>query len=150
MIFVLDFRPWMLTSVQMKGHVLHFSWLQGVLPDVLVAGCRSFDRTNMSRKLVSRLYAISGGRLKILATSIRTCRRLQFDRMILRTQVVEQWKRRLMIGLYSAAVLLLGCSVFCRGMGLTWSRAFLTVFCVSSLKKEVGHFLSFFFEVCIV
>ena len=49
----------------MKGHVLHFSWLQGVVPGVLVAGCRSFDRTDMSRILVSRLYAISGGRLKI-------------------------------------------------------------------------------------
>ena len=66
--FILDFGPLMLTLVQMKGHVLHFSWLQGVVPGVVVAGCRSFDRTNMSRILVSRLYAISGGRLKILAT----------------------------------------------------------------------------------
>ena len=46
----------MLTLMQMKGHVLHFSWLQGVVPDLLVAGCRSFDRTNMSRILVSRVY----------------------------------------------------------------------------------------------
>ena len=60
-----DFSPLMLMLVQMKGHVLHFSWLQGVVPGVLVAGCRSFDRTNMSRILVSRLYAISGGRLEI-------------------------------------------------------------------------------------
>ena len=81
----------MLTSVQMKGHVLHFSRLQGVVPGVPVAGCRSFDRTNMSRILVSRLYAISGGRLEILATSVRACRRLQFDRMILRTRIVEEW-----------------------------------------------------------
>ena len=63
--FILDFGPLMLTLVQMKGHVLHFSWSQGVVPGVLVAGCRSFERTNMSRILVSRLYAISGGRLKI-------------------------------------------------------------------------------------
>ena len=47
-----------------------------MVPGVLVAGCRSFDRTNMSRILVSRLYAISGGRLKILATSVRACRTL--------------------------------------------------------------------------
>ena len=81
----LDFGPLMLTLVQMKGHVLHFSWLQGVVPGVLAAGCRSFERTNMSRILVSR------GRLKILATSVRACRRLQFDRMILRTRIVEGW-----------------------------------------------------------
>ena len=89
--FILDFGPLMLTLVQMKGHVLHFSWLQGVVPGVPVAGCRSFDRTSMPRMLVSRLYAISGGRLKILATSVRACRRLQFDRMILRTRIVEGW-----------------------------------------------------------
>ena len=78
--------------VQTKGHVLHYFWLQEVVPGVLVAGCRGFDRTSMSRMLVSRLYAISGGRLKILATSVRACRRLQFDRMILmilRTRIVE-------------------------------------------------------------
>ena len=80
--FILDFGPLMLTLVQMKGHVLHFSWLQGVVPGVLVAGCRSFDGTNMSWILVSRLYAISGGWLKILATSVHACRRLQFDWMI--------------------------------------------------------------------
>ena len=73
-IFILDFGLLMLTLVQMKGHVLHFFWLQGMVPGVLVAGCRSFDRTNMPRILVSRLYAISGGRLKILATSVRACR----------------------------------------------------------------------------
>ena len=33
-----------------------------------------------------------------------------------------------MIGLSSAAVLLFGCSVCCLEMGLTLSRAFLTVF----------------------
>ena len=90
--FILDFGPWMLTSVQMKGHVLHFSWLQGVIPGVLVTEWRSFDRTSMSRMLVSRLYAFNGGQLKILATSVRACRRLQFDRMILmilRTRIVE-------------------------------------------------------------
>ena len=87
--FYLDFGPLMLTLVQ--TNVLHFSRLQGVVPGVLVGGCRSFDRTNMSRMLVSRLYAISGGRLKILATSVRACRRLQFDRMILRTRIVEGW-----------------------------------------------------------
>ena len=51
--FILDFGPWMLTSVQMKGHVLHFSRLQGVVSGVLVAGCRSFDRTNVSDISVS-------------------------------------------------------------------------------------------------
>ena len=56
-----------------------------------------------------------------------------------------------MIGLSSAAVLLLGCSVFCRTMGLTWSRAFFhRVFGSLSVKKEVDHFLSLFFDVCIV
>ena len=88
---ILDFGPWMLTSVQLKRHILHFSRLQGVVPGVLVAGCRSFDRTSMSRMLVSRLYAFNGGQLKILATSVRACRRLQFDRMILRTRIVEGW-----------------------------------------------------------
>ena len=74
--FILDFDPWMQTLVQMNGHILHFSWLQGVVPGVPVADCRSFDRTNMSRMLVSRLFAISGGRLKILATSVRALGRL--------------------------------------------------------------------------
>ena len=69
--FIMDFGPLMLTLVHMKGHVSHFSWLQGVVPGVLAAGCRSFDRTNMSRILVSHLYAISGGGLKIFATSVR-------------------------------------------------------------------------------
>ena len=35
--FILDFGPWVLMTVQMKGHVLHFSWLQRVVPGVLVA-----------------------------------------------------------------------------------------------------------------
>ena len=48
---ILDFGPLMLMLVQMKRHVLHFSWLQGVVPGVLVAGCRSFDRTNMSMNM---------------------------------------------------------------------------------------------------
>ena len=38
------------------------------VPGVLVAGCPSFDRISIFRMLVSRLYAISVGRLKILAT----------------------------------------------------------------------------------
>ena len=59
------------------------SWCSG--------GWLPHDRTNMPRMLVSRLYAISGGRLKILATSVRACRRLQFDRMILRTRIIEGW-----------------------------------------------------------
>ena len=81
--FILDFGPWMLTLVQIRGHILHFSWLQGAVP-VLLAGCCSFDCSRMSRILVSCLYAISGGRLKILATSVHACRRLQFYGMILR------------------------------------------------------------------
>ena len=89
--FTLDFGTWMLTSVQMKWHILHFSWLQGVVPGVLVAGCCSFDHTYMSWILVSCLYAISGGQLKILATSVRACRRLQFDRRILCTEIVKGW-----------------------------------------------------------
>ena len=59
------------------------SWCSG--------GWLPHDRTNMPRMLVSRLYAISGGRLKILATSVRTCWRLQFERMIFRTRIVEGW-----------------------------------------------------------
>ena len=56
-----------------------------------------------------------------------------------------------MIGLSSAAVLLLGCSVFLSGNGSDLVESFFDrVFGVSSLKKEVDHFLSFFFEVCIV
>ena len=47
--FILDFGPWVLTAVQMKGHGLLFSWLQGVVPGILVAGCCSFDCTSMSQ-----------------------------------------------------------------------------------------------------
>ena len=56
-----------------------------------------------------------------------------------------------MIGLSSAAVLLLGCSVFLSGNRSDLVESFFDrIFGVSSLKKEVDHFLSFFFEVCIV
>ena len=66
-----------------------------------------------------------------------------------------------MIGLSSAAVLLLGCSgcvfgiflllFFLLGNEFDLVESFFDrVFGVSSLKKEVDHFLSFFFEVCIV
>ena len=54
--FILDFDPWMQTLVQMNGHILHFSWLQGVVPGVLVAGCLSFDRTSMSGMLVTFFF----------------------------------------------------------------------------------------------
>ena len=50
--FHLGFRSLDVDAVQMKRHVLHFPWVQGVVPGVLVAGCRSFDRTGMSRMLV--------------------------------------------------------------------------------------------------
>ena len=56
-----------------------------------------------------------------------------------------------MIGPCSAAVLLVGCSVFLSGNGSDLVESFFDrVFWVSSLKKEVGYFLSFFLEVCIV
>ena len=57
-----------------------------------------------------------------------------------------------MIGLSSAAVLLLGCSgFFLSGNGSNLVESFFDrVFWVSSSTKKVGHFLSFFFEVCIV
>ena len=47
---------------------------------------------------MSHLYAISGGGLKILAISVRACRRLQFDRMILRTQIVKETHDRSLFG----------------------------------------------------
>ena len=81
-------------------------------------GC-SLDRTRMSRIFVSRLYAISGGWLKILATSVCACRRLQFFRMMFCTRNVEGWYRRLKISLSSAAVTQLGCNMCCRGISLT-------------------------------
>ena len=84
-VFIWDLGLVTLVLVQMKAHVPHFAWLPGVVPGVLVAGWRSLDRTSMSRMLVSRLYAISGGWLKINADSARDCKRLQFDWMILRT-----------------------------------------------------------------
>ena len=43
---ILDYGTWTLTVVRMKGHVLHIPWLRGVVPGVLVAGFRSFDRTS--------------------------------------------------------------------------------------------------------
>ena len=49
----------------MKGHVLHLSWLHGVIPSVWVVVGRSLDRANMFRML-SRLCAISGDSIKIL------------------------------------------------------------------------------------
>ena len=59
--FICDLGPWILVAVQMNGHVPHLGVLQGVVPGGLVAGCRSLDRTSISRMLVSRLYAINGG-----------------------------------------------------------------------------------------
>ena len=61
----------------MNGHVLHLSWLHRVLPGAWVDVGRSLYRTTMSRMLVSPLYAIRGGWLNILATSVRAHRRLQ-------------------------------------------------------------------------
>ena len=49
----------------------------------------------MSRMFESFLYAISGGWLKISATSVGAFRKLQFFRMILRTRIVEGWYRRI-------------------------------------------------------
>ena len=60
-VFISDSGPWTLTTVQMKRHVLYFPWLHGVVPGILVSGCRSLDRTSMSQMLVSRLYTTSGG-----------------------------------------------------------------------------------------
>ena len=63
--FICDLDPWILVAVQMNGHVLHLGVLHGVVPGGPVAGCRSLDRTSISRMLVSRLYAIIGGLPKI-------------------------------------------------------------------------------------
>ena len=65
----------------------------------------------MSRMLVSRLYAISGGWLKIADNSARDCRRLQLDWMILRTRVVDGWYNKLMTGPFSVNALSLSCRV---------------------------------------
>ena len=81
----------------------------------------------MSRMLVSRLYAMSGGWLKIAANSARDCKRLQLDWMILRTRLMDRWYNKLMIGLFWVAVLSLGCRVCCRGMALTFWRVVLTM-----------------------
>ena len=59
--FICYLGSWVLVAVQMKGHILHLGALQGVVPGGLVAGCRSLDRTSISRMLVSRLYAINVG-----------------------------------------------------------------------------------------
>ena len=59
--------PWTSIEVEMKGHILHLSWLHGVVSSVLLIVGRSLDRKSMSRIFVPRLYAISGGWLKILA-----------------------------------------------------------------------------------
>ena len=72
---------------------------------------------------VSRLYVI-GRWLKILAASVRACRRLQFFRMMHHTRIVEVWYR-FKISLSPAAVTRLGCNIFGRGIGLTKSREFL-------------------------
>ena len=77
--------------------------------------------------LVSRLYAISGGWFKILATSVCACRRLQFDSMMFRTRTVKGLYRRLKISLSSAAVTRLGCNICCWGITLTKSRAFFLI-----------------------
>ena len=69
--FIWNLGPVKLVLMQTKGHVPHFVWLHWVACGILVAGWRSLERTSMSRMLVSRLYAISGGWLKISATSER-------------------------------------------------------------------------------
>ena len=104
-----------------------------------------FDRTNMSRILVSRLYAISGGRLKDLG-HLSVCLQETPVRQddFARGGIKETHDRSLFGGRFAV-----GLQCFCRGMGLTWSRAFLIVFW-GYLKKEVDHFLSCFLEVCIV
>ena len=68
------FGPWTSTEVQMKKYVIHLSWLHGVVHGLWVVVGRSLDRTIMSQMFLSRLYAISGGWLKILATSVHACR----------------------------------------------------------------------------
>ena len=69
--FIWNLGPVKLVLMQTKGHVPHVVWLHWVVCGILVAGWRSLERTSMSRMLVSRLYAISGGWLKISATSER-------------------------------------------------------------------------------
>ena len=114
--FIWDLGPATLVLVQMKGPVPHFAWSHGVVPSVLVAGWRSLDRTSMSRMLVSRLYATSGGWLKIAANLPRDCKRLQFDWMILRTRLVDGWYNRLITGLFSVAIFVVGLQSL-----LTWN-----------------------------
>ena len=130
---------WTLTEVQIKGHVLHLSWLHGVVPGVwAVVGC-SLGHTSMSRKFVTCSYAIGGGWLKSVATSIHVCRRIQFFRMILHTRIAKGLYRRLEISLSSAAVTRLGCNICCQGISLTKSRDFLIMLLVP-IDKEVKSF----------
>ena len=95
----------------MKGYVLHLSWLHGVVPGIWVVVSHRLDHTSMSQMFVLHFYVISGGWLKILATSVCACKRLQFFRMILHIQIVEGWYRRLNISLFSAAVTKLGANI---------------------------------------
>ena len=104
--FIWDLGPVMLVLVQMKGHVPHFAWLRGVVPDVLVAGWHSLDRTSMSRRLVSRLShmrsVMADGRSLLIQLDWWFC-----------VPVVDGWHNRLMTDLFSAAFL-----------SLDWRRGF--------------------------
>ena len=91
--------------------------LHGVVPGALVAGWRSLDRTSMS----------CGGWLKIAANSACDCKKIKFDWMILRTRLVDGWYSNLVTGLFSVAILSLGCRVCWRGMVLTFWTAILTM-----------------------
>ena len=103
--------------------VQQLSWLHGVVPGVMVVVGSSSMIVLACLECLSFLYAISGGWLKISATSVGAFRKLQFFRMILRTRIVEGWYRRLKISFSSAAVIRLGCNICCRGISLTKSIA---------------------------
>ena len=134
------------TLVQMKGHVPYFGWLHGVVPGVLVAGWRSLDRISMSRMLVSRLYAISGGWLKIAANSARDYKKTPsgLDDFAYQVggRVVQQTDNWSLLG-----------SCFVVGLKglLTWNGFDLLksssnyVFRVVSLDEEFNHLLWSFF-----
>ena len=62
--------------VNIHSFVLHLYRLHGLVPGVWVIIGSSLDQRSISQIFVSRLYAISGGWLNILVTSVRACGRL--------------------------------------------------------------------------
>ena len=96
-----------------------------------------------------RLYAVSGGWLNSLSTSVRACRRLYFFRKEFCTRNVEGWYRRLKINL-SSAIVTVRLQYLLLVNILTSLELFNYALGVVFTDDEVSHFIGLLREMCII